>query len=158
MTTIDFLEKYYPKYDNCNLVARLNDLYCIIDNEVMEGSSAEEILNTEFNGSINDNRARIYQYISTLEASLYKIAIQAMQPVKNEYKELINNEALKDMANKYTQLEKEFNEYRKEFKYCVIDMEYCFNAAREGDDLNYLRSNNEPKYFNFKDYINQFKK
>jgi len=75
MTTIDFLEKYYPNYDNCNLIARLNDLYCIIDNEVMEDSNAEEILNDEFNGSINDNRARINQYISTLEAALYKVAI-----------------------------------------------------------------------------------
>ena len=75
MTTIDFLEKYYPNYDNCNLIARLNDLYCIIDNEVMEGSNAEEMLNDEFNGSINDNRLRINQYISTLEATLYKTAI-----------------------------------------------------------------------------------
>jgi hypothetical protein len=75
MTTIDFLEKYYPNYYNCNLIARLNDLYCIIDNEVMEDSNAEEILNAEFNGSINDNRARINQYISTLEAALYKTAI-----------------------------------------------------------------------------------
>ena len=73
-------------------------------------------------------------------------------------KEIITENELLELANRYIQLEQEFEEYRKEFKYCIIDMEYCFNAAREGDDLNYLRSNNEPKYFTFTDYINRFKK
>jgi hypothetical protein len=78
--------------------------------------------------------------------------------MENKYKEMISEDALLELANRYIQLEKEFKEYRDEFKYCVHDMEECFNEARAGDDLNYLRSNNEPKYFNFHDYINRFKK
>lgn len=77
--------------------------------------------------------------------------------MENKYKEIITEDALIDMANRYIKLEKEFEEYQNEFKYCIKDMEYCFNAAREGDDLNYLRGDNEPKYFNFNEYINQLK-
>lgn len=76
----------------------------------------------------------------------------------NHCKEIITEDALIDMANRYIKLEKEFEEYRNEFKFCIKDMEECFNEARAGDDLNYLRSNNEPKYFTFTDYINRFKK
>lgn len=71
-----FLEINYPNYYSCNLIARLNDLYCIKDNEVKEGSAAEHILNNEFNGEINNNRMRINQYIATIEAEVYKTAIQ----------------------------------------------------------------------------------
>jgi hypothetical protein len=68
-----------------------------------------------------------------------------------ENKEIINENELLELANRYIQLEKEFDEYRNEFKYCIIDMEYCFKAAGAGED-------GEPKYFTFDDYINRFKK
>jgi len=69
----------------------------------------------------------------------------------NEYKEIITEDALMEMANKYIKLEREFKEYMDEFKYCIIDMEYCFKEARAGED-------GEAKYFTFDDYINRFKK
>ena len=72
-------------------------------------------------------------------------------------KEIITENELLELANRYIQLEKEFEEYRNEFKYCIIDMEYCFKEARAGDELNYLRGSQEPKYFTFDDYINQLK-
>ena len=75
METITFLEINYPNYYNCNLIARLNDLYSIIDNEVTEGSNAKHILNNEFNGEINNNRNKLNKYISILESTLYKAAI-----------------------------------------------------------------------------------
>ena len=62
--------------------------------------------------------------------------------------EIIKNEL---QNGKYIQLEKEFEEYRNEFKYCIKDMEYCFKDARAGED-------GEAKYFTFSDYINRFKK
>ena len=68
-----------------------------------------------------------------------------------ENKEIITEKELLELANRYIQLEKEFEEYRKEFKYCIIDMEYCFKAAGASED-------GEAKYFNFNEYINQFKK
>jgi dGTP triphosphohydrolase len=68
-----------------------------------------------------------------------------------ENKEIINENELLELANRYIQLEQEFEEYRNEFKYCIKDMEDCFNAAREGED-------GEAKYFTFTDYINRFKK
>ena len=71
--------------------------------------------------------------------------------MENKYKEMISEDALLEMANRYIQLEKEFEEYRNEFKYCVHDMEYCFKDARAGED-------GEAKYFTFNDYINRFKK
>ena len=71
--------------------------------------------------------------------------------VENKYKDLINENDLLKMVNRYIQLEKEFNEYKEEFKYCVKDMEYCFKDARAGED-------GEAKYFTFDDYINRFKK
>jgi hypothetical protein len=73
-------------------------------------------------------------------------------------KEIITENELLELANRYIQLEQEFEEYRNEFKYCIKDMEYCFNEARAGDELNYLRGSQEPKYFTFDDYINRFKK
>jgi hypothetical protein len=73
-------------------------------------------------------------------------------------KEMINENELLELANRYIQLEQEFKEYRDEFKYCIIDMEYCFKEARAGDELNYLRGSQEPKYFTFDDYIKRFKK
>jgi hypothetical protein len=73
-------------------------------------------------------------------------------------KEIITEKELLELANRYIQLEKEFEEYRNEFKYCINDMEYCFKEARAGDELNYLRGSQEPKYFTFTDYINRFKK
>jgi len=66
-------------------------------------------------------------------------------------KEIITENELLELANRYIQLEQEFEEYRKEFKYCIIDMEYCFKEARAGED-------GEAKYFTFTDYINRFKK
>ena len=69
----------------------------------------------------------------------------------NEYKEIITEDALMELANKYIKLEREFKEYRDEFKYCIIDMEYCFKAAGSSED-------GEAKYFTFTDYINRFKK
>ena len=71
--------------------------------------------------------------------------------MENKYKEMISEDALLEMANRYIQLEKEFEEYRNEFKYCIHDMEYCFKDARAGED-------GEAKYFTFNDYINRFKK
>lgn len=71
-----FLELYYPNYFSCDKVARLYDLYAILDNEVEEGSAAEHILNIEFEGKINDNRLRLLNYISHLEAQLFKLAIE----------------------------------------------------------------------------------
>ena len=71
--------------------------------------------------------------------------------MENKYKEMISEDALLEMANRYIQLEKEFEEYRNEFKYCINDMEYCFKDARAGED-------GEAKYFTFNDYINRFKK
>jgi len=73
-------------------------------------------------------------------------------------KEMINEKELLELANRYIQLEKEFEEYRNEFKYCIHDLEDCFKEARAGDELNYLRGSQEPKYFTFTDYINRFKK
>ena len=70
-----FLEINYPNYYNCKLIARLNDLYSIIDNEITKGSNAEHILNNEFNGEINNNRDKLNKYISILESTLYKAAI-----------------------------------------------------------------------------------
>ena len=71
--------------------------------------------------------------------------------MENKYKEMISEDALLEMANRYVQLEKEFQEYRNEFKYCIHDMEYCFKDSRAGED-------GEAKYFTFNDYINRFKK
>ena len=71
--------------------------------------------------------------------------------MENKYKEMISEDTLLEMANRYIQLEKEFEEYRNEFKYCIHDMEYCFKDARAGED-------GEAKYFTFADYINRFKK
>ena len=71
--------------------------------------------------------------------------------MENKYKEMISEDALLEMANRYIQLEQEFKEYRDEFKYCINDMEYCFKDARAGED-------GEAKYFTFTDYINRFKK
>jgi hypothetical protein len=65
--------------------------------------------------------------------------------------EIITENELLELANRYIQLEQEFKEYRDEFKYCIIDMEYCFKAAGASED-------GEAKYFNFTDYINRFKK
>ena len=75
-----------------------------------------------------------------------------------ENKEIINEKELLELANRYIQLEQEFKEYMDEFKYCIHDMEDCFKQARAGDELNYLRGSQEPKYFTFTDYINRFKK
>jgi hypothetical protein len=71
--------------------------------------------------------------------------------MENKYKEMISEDVLLEMANRYIQLEKEFEEYRNEFKYCINDMEYCFKDARAGED-------GDAKYFTFYDYINRFKK
>jgi hypothetical protein len=76
MKTSTFVELYYPNYFDCETIARLNDLYVILDNEVAPGSNAEAILNLEFDGEINNNRARLLKYIAHLEAHVFKLAIE----------------------------------------------------------------------------------
>jgi hypothetical protein len=46
----DFVEKYYPKYYNQDLIAYSDDLQKIIDKEEEEGSDAAEILKNIFRG------------------------------------------------------------------------------------------------------------
>jgi len=46
----DFVEKYFPNYENSNIIAYSDDLQKIIDKEEEEGSDAAEILKNVFRG------------------------------------------------------------------------------------------------------------
>lgn len=39
----EFIEKYYPNYHGCDIIAYLNDLEAIVDGEVVEDSSAYDV-------------------------------------------------------------------------------------------------------------------
>lgn len=50
-----FIETYYPNYDKCETIARINDLQVVVDTEVIEGSYAEKV-KQEIEKSLLENR------------------------------------------------------------------------------------------------------
>lgn len=54
----------------------------------------------------------------------------------NKYQEIITEDALIELANRYIQLEKEFNEYKDIYRFSVQDMERSYNAGKNSNKLN----------------------
>jgi hypothetical protein len=61
----DLVEKYYPNYYGCDLIARNSDLSKLMQKDYEVGSEAEYLLHTEFNGILNNQKIEL-EYYKTL--------------------------------------------------------------------------------------------
>lgn len=72
--TQELIEKNYPNYFTCDLIARNSDLGKLLDKDYEDGSEAEHLLHTEFNGILNNKNIELEYYKTLseiLEISLY---------------------------------------------------------------------------------------
>lgn len=58
-TPWDFVEKYYPDYTGCSIIAQESDLCKLLDEEQEEGDCATDVLNDIYGGDINNPQIQI---------------------------------------------------------------------------------------------------
>ena len=71
------VEKFYPNYYSCDLIARNSDLCKIMDRDYDQGSEAEHLLRSEFNGMLNNTNIELEYYKSLSE--IYEKTINNMK-------------------------------------------------------------------------------
>jgi hypothetical protein len=76
-TAWDFVEEHYPNYSSCDMIARLNDLDKLVDEEFEEGDSADQLLQRDYGGEIPNFEISIDQ--TKTELLIYKKAIENFQ-------------------------------------------------------------------------------
>lgn len=70
----DFVEKYYPDYDHCNIITEADDL--------------QKILNGEINGYAEAIYNEIEQYLKNQQLEPNELKVKVMEEVQNRYNEI----------------------------------------------------------------------
>ncbi|MDA3780327.1 MAG: hypothetical protein PF487_08960 [Bacteroidales bacterium] len=73
----EIVEKYYPNYYSCNLIARNSDLGKLLEKDYEDGSEAEYLLHSEFNGILNNKNIELEYYKTSCE--IYEKTIENFQ-------------------------------------------------------------------------------
>ena len=76
-TPWDFVERYYYKYHNCQLIADSDDLQKILDNELEPDSCSLATLNSEYGGARELNLERIKDDLAKIMVQIYEASIEA---------------------------------------------------------------------------------
>ena len=72
----DFVERYYPKYHNCDLIAESDDLQKIVDNELEPDSCSLEVLNSRYDGARDLNLERIKDDLARVMVQIYEASFE----------------------------------------------------------------------------------
>lgn len=76
-TAWDFVEKYYPKYQSCNEIARANNLEIILEGGFESNSIAAKIFKNQFGGVWDEQtRKNVLNAYAIQHEYVYKIAIE----------------------------------------------------------------------------------